>query len=74
MIVPNSELYLTATTNNFQGKYIKENDLGGASLWTLDLDDYLDMCGCGAYPLLTVINKELFLSHLNPNKTFDCAL
>lgn len=43
--------------------YIKENRLGGAMLWSLDLDDASgEFCSQGTFPLLKTINY-----HLNPN-------
>nr|QDA39872.1 chitinase 4 [Phenacoccus solenopsis] len=51
--------YNDVTDIRAKGKYIKENDLGGASVWALDLDDFVNVCGCGANPLLSAINEEL---------------
>lgn len=42
-----------------KGKYIKELNLGGAMVWTLDFDDFTGICGYGIYPLLTKLNAEL---------------
>jgi hypothetical protein len=48
--------------------FIKANNLSGAFLWTIDLDDFRgDRCGEGSYPLLTAIKNEL----LQPNEVYD---
>lgn len=41
----------------FQSEYIVKHDLGGAMVWTIDLDDFNNMCCKGAYPLLTKVNE-----------------
>lgn len=38
-------------------------NLGGAMIWSLDLDDYRNVCGQGNYPLLGTIMKTLGESH-----------
>ena len=42
-----------------KAEYIKENQLGGAMVWALDLDDFSDLCECGKYPLLRTVNSVL---------------
>ncbi|XP_064594851.1 chitotriosidase-1-like [Liolophura sinensis] len=39
--------------------YIKSQGLGGAMLWSLDLDDFGNLCQMGSFPLLTGINQML---------------
>ncbi len=40
--------------------FIKANNLGGAFLWSIDLDDFLgDQCKQGRYPLMNAIKNEL---------------
>ena len=47
----------------YKTKYVKENELGGAMLWSLDMDDFTGaFCNQGKYPILTTINH-----YLNPD-------
>ena len=40
--------------------FVKANNLGGAFLWSIDLDDFLgDQCKQGRYPLMNAIKNEL---------------
>lgn len=38
--------------------YIKEMNLGGASIWTVDLDDFRGICG-DPWPLLNTVKRSL---------------
>lgn len=40
--------------------YVKDMKLGGVMVQTLDTDDFKGTCGCGKFPLLTMLNKVLF--------------
>ena len=41
-------------------RYLMEKGLGGALVWTFDLDDFTgQQCGQGKYPLINVIKTEL---------------
>lgn len=42
-----------------KSQYIKENKLGGAMIWALDLDDFSNQCNCEPHPLLRTINRVL---------------
>ncbi|XP_060750331.1 acidic mammalian chitinase-like [Tachysurus vachellii] len=40
--------------------YLKDNKFGGASVWALDLDDFIGhFCGLGRYPLIRELKKLL---------------
>lgn len=40
-------------------KYVKGKNLGGVMLKTLDMDDFKGKCGCGKFPILNILSKEL---------------
>ncbi|KAL6436444.1 hypothetical protein ACFW04_004740 [Cataglyphis niger] len=42
-----------------KGKYITVNGYGGATMWTVDLDDFQNRCCSESYPLLKAINRAL---------------
>ncbi|XP_072751718.1 probable chitinase 10 [Anoplolepis gracilipes] len=50
---------------------IKELNLGGGMIWSIDLDDFKDLCGCGKYPLLTTLNRKL--GRRQPSHATDCT-
>jgi chitinase len=41
-----------------QAKYVLEKGLAGIMAWSLESEDFHNICGGGAFPLLTTINKE----------------
>lgn len=48
--------------------FVKANNLSGAFLWTIDLDDFDGKyCGEGRFPLLNAIKNEL----TQPNDYYD---
>ena len=47
---------------DFKVKYLMSAGLGGASIFSIDMDDYSDVCYQGKFPLLRVVNH-----HLNKN-------
>lgn len=46
-------------TMSFKSKYIRDLNLQGAMIWTLDFDDFRGICGEGKYPLLRALNQGL---------------
>jgi len=42
-----------------QANYVIEKGLGGAFIWSLEMDDFKGTCGSGPYPLLSTISKIL---------------
>ncbi|XP_029168632.1 probable chitinase 10 [Nylanderia fulva] len=54
-----------------KAKLIKELNLGGGMIWSIDLDDFKDLCGCGKYPLLTTLNRQL--GRRQPSHATDCT-
>nr|AAB68959.1 chitinase [Acanthocheilonema viteae] len=52
--------YDNEETIKIKMKWLKEEDYGGAFMWTLDFDDFKGTsCGKGPYPLLNAINNGL---------------
>ena len=43
----------------FKTDFIKANGYGGGMVWSTDMDDFRNMCGHGANPMLRVIYEEL---------------
>ena len=42
-----------------KSKYVLSKGLGGAFVWTIDYDDFGDICGGGVNPMLTAISQTL---------------
>ncbi len=43
-----------------QVDYLKGRQLGGAAVWTLDMDDFSgQFCGQGKYPLISHLQRRL---------------
>lgn len=40
--------------------YVKDMKLGGVMVKSLHMDDFKNKCGCGKFPILTILNKVLF--------------
>ncbi|XP_012524289.2 probable chitinase 10 [Monomorium pharaonis] len=53
-----------------KAELIKELNLGGGMIWSMDLDDFKGLCECGRYPLLTALNRGLGKGHGHPT---DCT-
>lgn len=56
-----------------KAKYIRDMDLGGSMIWTLDYDDFRGSCGCGDFPLLTALNQELRDREVEGEKIDNCT-
>ena len=39
--------------------YVRDEGFGGGMVWALDLDDFRNLCGEGAYPLMNVMREIL---------------
>nr|XP_036215864.1 chitinase-like protein 3 [Bactrocera oleae] len=46
-----------------KAQYVKDNDLAGVMLWSLESDDFRGTCGGEKYPLLQTINRVLYDGH-----------
>jgi chitinase len=42
-----------------KAKFINQMGLGGAMIWSLDFDDFTNICGYGKYPLLSTIRNNI---------------
>ncbi|OXA59868.1 putative chitinase 3 [Folsomia candida] len=55
-----------------KARYVKQQQLGGMFVWTMDLDDFQNQCCMGSQPLLRTIAKELLGVPYDPN-VVDCT-
>ncbi|XP_018787057.1 PREDICTED: chitinase-3-like protein 1 [Bactrocera latifrons] len=46
-----------------KAQYVRDNDLAGVMVWSLESDDFRGTCGGEKYPLLQTINRVLFDGH-----------
>jgi chitinase len=44
---------------SIKATYAANNKLGGAMVWSIESDDFLNICGDGKFPLMTAISKGL---------------
>ncbi|XP_034193394.1 putative chitinase 10 isoform X2 [Osmia lignaria lignaria] len=51
--------YEDVSTVTKKADIIRELNLGGAMIWSLDLDDFKNQCSCGRYPLITALSQEI---------------
>lgn len=51
--------YDTTESVSAKGEHILQSGYGGATLWTVDLDDFLNRCCSESFPLLKSINRAL---------------
>lgn len=42
-----------------KGQYILDNGFGGATAWTVDLDDFTNRCCREPFPLLRTLNRAI---------------
>lgn len=54
-----------------KAKYMRDMNLGGGMIWSLDFDDFTGSCGCGKYPLLTTLNQVL--RNIGGKKVNNCT-
>jgi chitinase len=67
-LFPNLNIYFC-----FQAKYIKKMGFGGAMAWTVDLDDFNNVCCREPFPLLRTINRILGNLPEQEPTTADCT-
>lgn len=60
--------YDDVDTIRVKAKYVRDMNLAGAMVWSIDLDDFRGDCECGENPLLTTLNQELSETDENRSK------
>ncbi|XP_043267881.1 probable chitinase 10 [Venturia canescens] len=55
-----------------KGRWIVENGFGGATAWTVDLDDFTNRCCSGAFPLLRSLSYALGVQNEAPSTYENC--
>lgn len=65
--------YDDVETVTLKAKYVVDNNLGGISAWTVDLDDFNNVCCFETFPLLKAINRGLGRSVASTPKGNDCS-
>lgn len=58
-------------TVRIKANFVKQMNLGGVMIKSLDLDDFKGKCGCGRFLLLTALNQEL--RRIGGVKVTDCT-
>lgn len=51
--------YDDLTSVSYKANFIVQNNLGGAFVWSVEMDDFNNKCGQGRYPLITKIDQIL---------------
>ena len=49
-----------------KAEYVRDNQLGGAALWTADLDDFNNLCCLGPNPVTRAVSSVLRGGHSSP--------
>ena len=53
-----------------KAKYVMDQGLGGVSVWTIDFDDFNNLCNAGPFPLLRAVN-QIFDGQTAPSVVSD---
>lgn len=73
---PNTQLWISyedAKSARKKAEYVKKMNLGGVSIWSLDMDDFKGwFCNLGTFPIIGAI-KEEFEHKIRPLENSDSA-
>ena len=58
--------YDDENTARMKANYILANNLGGAIVWAINLDDFRGVCGGPKYPVTEAIRNELYVHFTRP--------